>query len=894
MKKLFTLSMLFVLVATLAQAQGYRKWDFTNWSAATVANLAEEATKGVTGGAWSDVEKADGSNPQPGNCYWSYAENLIDGELAANGSVIPETAGLQFNPSYTSRRSLAIAVNYPSTSLGEYAGPQYLWLGGGNAKSASARLYCFIIPKVRVGQKISITAESHKPSDSRGVSLFAGECTNDALKIGESFTPTAQDTYTWEEGWTLPEGATTNADGTVDIQVYNTNGCHLYSIEVGDNSQKSKVAYLYNGSIEAETGYAAISGSELYTVEPVEATGTLAQDAISAYDAVVISPSLTNAEAIASLKDIRPFVPVLNLNPALYEAWGMGTTTDSETPYADVTTTAGNALFRGLDVIEGDGLLGLELTENSYQAVTLAGLFASDQVLATVMGSEAVAIHAHNMTHNGYLYIPAFDKAPAILDNALAQLINSKAAVGPAPKPSFSLSYKNMQTLVTIKSGVPGAEIFYTLDGSEPTVNSTRYTEPISITDANVTVKAVAQGEGYLLSEVAEQLIDLKQQAPMPTISVEQNGNFSIVTLSCDAEDVNIYYNYEASTDSTKSSKYTGPITLMTQKTITAFAASSVLVASEPAQQEVAIQTPLVFTETLAHMDAAKDPYYSLLYDAEEKPNGDSNSKVAYFFSWGKSKTAYSYYDTTAEPTITTDPETGDEIATYPLNPEEKFDFQNGWAVRSRGQVVCTEITIKPGKDVGVGSSYNPATVDEFELQEQYPVTDFYVNLSEWNTSTDPRSAMIYTTKKFKGPFAIVSYISNGNSGTGPMCVFETGSDIDGDAVLTEWNQIGDTCVLNKGQRLYQKFVRVYTGTDEVYVRTRIANGGSKAGYYDIYILGIDPSSFLDGIEEVAEKQHTAARESIYSLSGMRQSNTQRGLNIIVNADGSVRKVLVK
>ena len=152
MKKLFTLSMLFVLAATLAQAQGYRKWDFTNWSAATVANLAEEATKGVTGGAWSDVEKADGSNPQPGNCYWSYAENLIGGELAANGSVIPETAGLQFNPSYTSRRSLAIAVNYPSTSLGEYAGPQYLWLGGGNAKSASARLYCFIIPKVRVGR----------------------------------------------------------------------------------------------------------------------------------------------------------------------------------------------------------------------------------------------------------------------------------------------------------------------------------------------------------------------------------------------------------------------------------------------------------------------------------------------------------------------------------------------------------------------------------------------------------------------------------------------------------------------------------------------------------------------------------------------------------------------
>ena len=46
MKKLFTLSMLFVLVASLAQAQGYRKWDFSNWSPTTVANLVEEATKG--------------------------------------------------------------------------------------------------------------------------------------------------------------------------------------------------------------------------------------------------------------------------------------------------------------------------------------------------------------------------------------------------------------------------------------------------------------------------------------------------------------------------------------------------------------------------------------------------------------------------------------------------------------------------------------------------------------------------------------------------------------------------------------------------------------------------------------------------------------------------------
>ena len=48
MRKLFTLALL-SLIAVGVSAQNYRKWDFTNWSAETIANLAEEATKGVIG-----------------------------------------------------------------------------------------------------------------------------------------------------------------------------------------------------------------------------------------------------------------------------------------------------------------------------------------------------------------------------------------------------------------------------------------------------------------------------------------------------------------------------------------------------------------------------------------------------------------------------------------------------------------------------------------------------------------------------------------------------------------------------------------------------------------------------------------------------------------------------
>ena len=335
----------------------------------------------------------------------------------------------------------------------------------------------------------------------------------------------------------------------------------------------------------------------------------------------------------------------------------------------------------------------------------------------------------------------------------------------------------------------------------------------------------------------------------------------------------------------------------MKERPITVFAASQDYVASELVTQNIPVESPITFTETLAHMDAAKEPYYSkqwALQEAGEASNINSNSKVAYFFSWGKTKTAYPYYDTTAEPISTSvDPETGDEVNVYPKSAEEFFDFENGWAIRSRGHVICEEITIKPGKDIGVGSSYNPATVDEYEFSEDYPCTDFYLNISEWNTNAgDPRSGIIYTTNKFKGPFAILSYISNGNSGTGPKVVFETGTDNEGDATETTWNVIGDTCVLNQGQRLYKKFLRVYEGTDEVYVRTRIADGGSKAGFYDIYILGLDANSpYLTGIEKVAPADKAAA---IYSLSGARQEQVKRGLNIVIDEQGNAKKVMVK
>ena len=207
-----------------AAAQGL-VWDFTKWSDATIANLKADAAASKTEG-WSDVEKkadaeagADPTEASKDNCFWSVAEPNADGELAANGVVIEELKGLVWNKTYSTARSLAIAVNYPSTTLGDYAGGAYLWLGGGKKK-----VPCFTIPGIKAGSTITIDAESHKPAEGRGVELYTGvdadNLVDAATKIGDSFTPMTKESHSW------------TIENDCDVIVYNTNGCHIYKIEV--------------------------------------------------------------------------------------------------------------------------------------------------------------------------------------------------------------------------------------------------------------------------------------------------------------------------------------------------------------------------------------------------------------------------------------------------------------------------------------------------------------------------------------------------------------------------------------------------------------------------------------------------------------------------------------
>ena len=215
-------------------------WDFTKWSAATVAALKADAAASKTEG-WSDVEKkadaeagADPTDLSKDNCFWFAGTANADGTLSANGVVIEELKGLKFgNAEYNAARSLAIAVNYKlanadeSKAFGPYQGPAYLWLGG------KGKL-CFTIPSVAAGSTITIEAESHKITDARGIQLKQGD-----TQIGGDFKPT---TFA-SNSWTIENAG--------DVDVYNTNGCHIYKIEVatGTGIKAVKTLKVDNGFI---------------------------------------------------------------------------------------------------------------------------------------------------------------------------------------------------------------------------------------------------------------------------------------------------------------------------------------------------------------------------------------------------------------------------------------------------------------------------------------------------------------------------------------------------------------------------------------------------------------------------------------------------------------------
>ena len=144
-----------------------------------------------------------------------------------------------------------------------------------------------------------------------------------------------------------------------------------------------------------------------------------------------------------------------------------------------------------------------------------------------------------------------------------------------APPPLFQPPPSMFSTAQSVKlSNTANLPMYYTLDGSIPTTNSTLYTAPISATK-NTTINAITAAPGYLTSAVSTGVYAI--QGPAPTF-FPASGTYTTtqsVTIADATAGATIYYTTDGSTPTTSSTACANPCNLGIATTTTVRAIAS-------------------------------------------------------------------------------------------------------------------------------------------------------------------------------------------------------------------------------------------------------------------------------------------------------------------------------
>ena len=866
MKKIFTLALLLVTVLT-ASAKS-RTWDFTHWSAATLANLQKgmyancgENLNPANG--WSDVEKASGDNKTNGKCFWEvkHQGSTAGAQLCADGQPMTEFEGLLYTN--TADRSLAIAVDYNNG----YQGASYLWTG------SKDKVY-FVIPNVAPGAKITMGVESHRTTEARGYKLFvAKNTTYDKNARGTELKDVdgnaiAQPTTYEEQTWYVPEEGLTetpNEDGTYNIIVYNTNGCHCYFIKVdeGDSFDEApKIAWIGNATPGATVAYASRPDGFDYTDIDGSDAANVTDEALRGYDAVVVDNDVTSeTPAYAQLQKNIAFVPMVNLSTKLF----------------GYTETAGETTTMTVTNADDDAWTDLTLDEGTFDysanvSVTLPGLFADDEVLAKQ--GDDVAIHRHNngAGKNSYFLLGSPDEAVGgygdwsnLLANLMKEAAKSKREVTAAATPTFKLAYGDKQTTVTISCATGGSKIYYKEGDGEYKL----YTEPILYT-AETTLTAYAESEGFLKSEEATKTVDIQTMTATPTISVEQQDGKSIVTLSGE-DGATVYYSFSGQTKTSTAATYAEPVEVTEPGTITFFATAEGKLQSEASTGDIRVKGIPEVTDTLSHFTANEADWFTNaevstdgttftpLADAITAGTSNGNAKAVYYF--GKSAWAYNS-DEIDHYEDGTDAD-GNPVQNPVYKPNAdilrvvKSTSDPDWLIESEGQVITGETNVSANSGIYTSTSgngyYAEAAVDELGGTPSKGKVDF-----GGKSSGDPYTMRIASTKQFTGTFDVVTYLSNGSTS-------DLGIELQKSADGKTWETVGKLNY-SKTQRLFKKSRFHMDETTPVYLRVAQVSGGSKGQLYDIYVIKTEGTS--TAISNVKAEKADAAKVGKFVKNG--------------------------
>ncbi|MFZ0744924.1 MAG: chitobiase/beta-hexosaminidase C-terminal domain-containing protein [Terracidiphilus sp.] len=216
-------------------------------------------------------------------------------------------------------------------------------------------------------------------------------------------------------------------------------------------------------------------------------------------------------------------------------------------------------------------------TYQNPQAVTIGDATAGAVIYYTVTG---VAPTTMSTQYTGAIVVNrsmTLRAIAAVPGGTASGIATAAYTILPAAAPSLSVasgSYQKPQT-VMISDVTAGAGIYYTVTGVTPTVLSTKYTGPITVSKS-MTLQAIAAVPNGPVSPITSATYTIVPAAT-PTFSVPGGAyQASIsVTISDATAGAAVYYTVTGVTPTTMSTRYTGPVAVNSNMTLKAIAAVS-------------------------------------------------------------------------------------------------------------------------------------------------------------------------------------------------------------------------------------------------------------------------------------------------------------------------------
>ena len=178
---------------------------------------------------------------------------------------------------------------------------------------------------------------------------------------------------------------------------------------------------------------------------------------------------------------------------------------------------------------------------------------------------------------------------------------------------------------VAISTTTENAVIYYTLDGSEPTNQSTLYTDSITV-ERNCIIKAIALRENYYPSQVATFEVDWFKVAD---VTFEPNGHQ--LTLATETENATVHYSL--STGESGTFERTGVLTLKNDCVVEAYATRDGYTDSEITKFEfhvgvVTVVTPVIVANKPNRIGISTTTELATIYYTMDGSIPDSTSTV--------------------------------------------------------------------------------------------------------------------------------------------------------------------------------------------------------------------------------------------------------------------------